>query len=77
MAYRPHGHEPNDGEIARLGYKAFGPRRPPLVPTKEQFARAGEDMATGEPEELADTAAEVAGWWPGPIPFWPWGYDDD
>jgi hypothetical protein len=77
VTYRTHGHEPSDREIASLGYKAFGPRRPPFVPTAEQFQRAAEDLATGDDEELAETAATVAGWWPQQVMFWPWGYLND
>ena len=79
MTYRPHGHDPTDSEIEKYGFKAFGPKRPPFVPTAEQFQRAAEDAATGDDGELAETAATVAGWWPKAVMFWPWGYlaDDD
>jgi hypothetical protein len=80
VTYRQHGHVPTDQEVAALGYKAFAPKRPPLVPTAEQFVRAAGDVASGDAGELAETAVEVAGWWPQPLPpWWPWGYwyDDD
>lgn len=79
MTYRPHGHTPSDAEIAAHGYRAFGPRRPPFVPTKEDFARAAGDTATGDADELAAVGEEVAGWWPQLQWVWPWGYltDDD
>jgi hypothetical protein len=79
MTYRQHGHVPTDNEVAALGYKAFAPKRPPFTPTKKQFAQAAEDVASGDVEELAETAAVVAGWWP-ELPRWPWAfgvYDDD
>jgi hypothetical protein len=79
VTYRQHGHVPTDQEVAALGYKAFAPLRPPLVPTAEQFVRAAGDVASGDAGELAEVAAEVAGWWPQPL-RWPWaffGHDAD
>lgn len=64
MVYRKHGHEPSDVEIAQHGFKAFGPRRKEFTPTKDDFQRASRDLATGDPDELADVAEEVAEWWP-------------
>lgn len=81
MTYRKHGHTPTDDEIARYGYQAFGPRRPDFVPTKDDFARALAQCATGDADELKGMAGEVAALWPRACcpPFWPWayGWDDD
>jgi hypothetical protein len=81
VTYRNHGHVPSDDEIAAVGFKAFGPRRPPFEPTKDDFQRAHADTATGDPGELAGLAAELADLWPGWFPCFPWGYgycwDDD
>lgn len=82
--YRKHGHEPTDAEIALHGFKAFGPARPEYVPTKDDFARAHTQLATGDPGELKELAEELADLWPGWGGCWPgyfYGYnaalDDD
>lgn len=79
MTYRKHGHVPSDDEIAKEGFKAFGPRRPAFVPTKDDFARAYRDLAVGDPEEGLELAKELAGLWPGwfGYPMWPFGWNDD
>jgi hypothetical protein len=64
VTYRPHGTVPSDEDIARLGFKAFGPARPAFVPADADWERASRDLATGDPEELVDLAAEVAAYWP-------------
>lgn len=61
MTYRKHGHTPTDDEIARYGYQAFGPRRPDFVPTKDDFARALAQCATGDADELKGMAGEGGG----------------
>jgi hypothetical protein len=82
VTYRKHGHVPTDDEIAKTGFKAFGPRRPPFEPTKDDFRRAYADTASGDPDELAGVAAELAALFPSSwVPCFPWGYgycwDDD
>ena len=64
MVYRQHGHKPSDVEIEKLGYKAFGPTRPAFVPTPDDWQAAARDVATGDPDELADVAEELADLWP-------------
>ncbi len=82
MVYRKHGHQPSDDEVERLGYKAFGPTRPAFVPTPEDWQAAAQDVASGDPDELAGVAAELAELWPGrhgwgSFPgYWAW-WDDD
>lgn len=63
VTYRSHGHVPDDGEIAALGYRAFSPLRQPFVPTADDFRAAARDVAVGDPDEQA-VAVEVAAYWP-------------
>lgn len=70
--YVGHGHEPSDDEIARHGYRAFGPQRPAFNPTRDDFRRALGDCATGDPDELGGLAEEMSGLWPGWV--WPGFY---
>lgn len=78
--YRKHGHNPSDDEVERLGYKAFAPARPAFVPTVDDWHAAARDVATGDPDELAVVAEQLADLWPGPHPgwggYWAW-WDDD
>ncbi len=68
MTYRPHGFVPSDEIVAREGFKAFAPKGEPIRPgddrEKQMMAEVHRFDATGDPDELADVAAEVADYWP-------------